>query len=102
MFFFKYRKIKSCVLNREGNFQAVERVLSLKPKKAGPFASLRRAQVALNSPILIIQKDHLFKKKKLLFLKKTITLIFFKYNNFYPGKNILFKDFHFNICGPCR
>ena len=30
---------------RGGNYPQVERILSTKPKKAGPFASLRRAQV---------------------------------------------------------
>ena len=30
---------------RSGNYPAVERILSIKPKKPGPFASLRRAQV---------------------------------------------------------
>ena len=29
---------------RGGNYPQVERILSTKPKKAGPFASLRRAQ----------------------------------------------------------
>ena len=30
---------------RGGNYPAVERILTTKPKKPGPFASLRRAQV---------------------------------------------------------
>ena len=30
---------------RGGNYPVVERILSTKPKKPGPFASLRRAQV---------------------------------------------------------
>ena len=32
---------------RSGNYPAVERILSIKPKKPGPFASLRRAQVII-------------------------------------------------------
>ena len=34
---------------RAGNYPMVERILSVKPKKAGPFASLRRAQGGIGS-----------------------------------------------------
>ena len=34
---------------RGGNYPLVERILSTKPRKTGPFASLRRAQGGISS-----------------------------------------------------
>ena len=47
---------------RSGNYPAVERILSIKPKKPGPFASLRRAQV------IIFVKQLVGKKKRKIIL----------------------------------
>ena len=57
---------------RGGNYPQVERILSTKPKKAGPFASLRRAQVILDIRLLSVFKFR--------FSSENLFLIFFQVN----------------------